>query len=73
MSRKAVPISWDARCPQFTFTLWGRWWRFFAGVTGWSTRFRFYRGYGFALVAVRLYGDRLVGISTRREVESDNK
>ena len=56
----------DMKCPQITFTLFGRWWRIFAGVTFKWKRFRNQRFYRYRLIVVRLWGERVVGIQTRR-------
>jgi hypothetical protein len=56
---------WDARCPQLRFTVAGRWWRIFAGVTFKTKRVRWQRFDGYRLLVVRLWGWRVVGIQTR--------
>jgi hypothetical protein len=61
------PQTWEMRCPEVTFTIAGRWWRFFAGVTFKTKRLRHYHGYGIRHIVIRLWGARVIGISTRPE------
>ncbi len=60
------PAAWDLKCPQVTFTVAGRWCRIFAGVTFKTKRLRWEKFYGYRLLAVRLHGERIVGIQTKR-------
>lgn len=64
--------AWGARCPQVTFTLGGRWWRIFAGVTfrpdkpRWmDSRFHGYRLWRLRLWKIGPHDARVVGIQTR--------
>lgn len=65
---------WSARCPQVTFTVRGRWWRIFAGVTFRPDKPRWmaFRRNGYRLVRLRLWriglhDARVIGVQTRRE------